>query len=158
MLDFSAQLRYISRKIAELGLFQFQIYIEECVLNDWHYVINLIVNQSISCAKYVALIHYKVGHSLIQTGERITTCANFVTKWGKYNYKVGQLRIITKGQKILKSRAVNPLQNEVIIITQRGMYYRKGRFTTKWTRYFTKCSRLSLQSGSIIIAKCGRYY
>ena len=25
-------------------------------------------------------------------------------------------------------------------------------------RAFTKCSRLSLQSGSIIIAKCGRYY
>ena len=63
---------------------------------------------------------------MIQTGERITTCATFVTKWDRNNYKVGQLRIITKGQKILKSRAVNPLQNEVIIITQRYMYYRKG--------------------------------
>ena len=143
MLDFSAQWRYIFRKIAELGLFQFQIYIEESVLNDWHYVINLIVNQSISCAKHVALIHYKVGQSLIQTGERITTCANFVTKWGKNNYKVGQLRIITKGQKILKSRAVNPLQNEVIIITQRGMYHWKSRFTTKWTRYNKLVQELS---------------
>ena len=72
---------------------------------------------------------------MIQTGERITTCANFVTKWDKHNYKVGQLRIITKVQKVLKSRAVNPLQNEVIIITKMGMYYRKGRFTTKLTRY-----------------------
>ena len=63
---------------------------------------------------------------MIQTGERIATCANFVTKWGKNNYKVGQLRIITKRQKMLKSRAVNPLQDEVIIITQRSIYYRKG--------------------------------
>ena len=95
----------------------------------------------------------------------MATCANFVTKWGKHNYKVGQLHIITKGQKILKSRAVNPLQNEVIIITQRGMYYRKSRFTTKLTRYYKLGQELSqsaagnsLQSGSIIIAKCGRYY
>ena len=81
---------------------------------------------------------------MIQTGERITTCANFVTKWGKHNYKVGQLRIITKGQKILKSRAVNQLQNEVIIgIEQRDMYYRKGRFTTKWTRYYKLGQELS---------------
>ena len=54
------------------------------------------VNQFISCAKHVELIHYKVGQSLIQTGERTTTCANFVRKWGKNKYKVGQLRIITK--------------------------------------------------------------
>ena len=89
----------------------------------------------VNCAKHVELIHYKVGQSFIQTGERITTCANFVTKWGKHNYKVGQLRIITKEQKVLKSRAVDPLQNEVIIITQMGRYYRKGCFTTKLTRY-----------------------
>ena len=89
------------------------------------------------------LIYYKVGQSLTQTGERITTCANFVTKWGKHNYKVGQLRIITRGQTILKSRAVNPLQNEVIIITQRGMYYKKSRFTTKWTRYYKLGQELS---------------
>ena len=119
------------------------MYIEESVLNDWHYVINIIVSQFINCAKHVQLIHYKVGQSLIQTGERITTCANFVTKWGKHNYKVGQLRIITKGQKILKSRAVNQLQNEVIIIKQRDMYYRKGRFTTKWTRYYKLGQELS---------------
>ena len=62
----------------------------------------------------------------MQTGEKITTCANFVTKWGKNDYKVAQLRIITKRQNILKSRAVNPIPNEVIIITQRGMYYRNG--------------------------------
>ena len=144
-----------------MGQFQFQIIFEESVLNDWHYVINLIVNY----AKHVELIHYKVGQSLIQTGERVTTCANFATKWGKHNYKVGQLRIIIKGQKILKSRAVNPFQNEVIIITQRGMYYRRGRFTTMLTRYYKLGQELSqsvagnsLQSGSIIIAKCGRYY
>ena len=101
------------------------------------------MNQFIRCPKHVQLIHYKVGQSLIQTGERITTCANFVTKWGKHNYKVGQLRIITKGQKILKSRAVNQLQNEVIIIEQRDMYYRKGRFTTKWTRYYKLGQELS---------------
>ena len=126
--------------IAQLGKFQFQRYIEESVL---HYVTNLIVNQSISCDKHVALIHYKVGQSLIQSGARIITCANFVTKWGKNNYKVGKLRIITKGQKILKSRAVNPLQNGVIIITQRGIYYKKSRFTTKWTRYYKLGQELS---------------
>ena len=78
---------------------------------------------------------------------------------------MGQLHIIIKGQKILKSRAVNPFQNEVIIITQRGMYYRKGSFTTKLTRYFKLGQELSqspagdsLQSRSIIIAKCVRYY
>ena len=101
------------------------------------------MNQFIRCPKHVQLIHYKVGQSLIQTGERITTCANFVAKWGKHNYKVGQLRIIPKGQKILKSRAVNPLQNVVIVITQREMYYRKGGFTTKWTRYYKLGQKLS---------------
>ena len=64
------------------------------------YVINLIVKQSISSAKHVELIDCKVGQSLIQTGERITMCVNFVTKSGKNNYKVVKLRIITKGQKI----------------------------------------------------------
>ena len=103
--------------------------------------------------------------SLIQTGERIATCANFVTKRDKHNYKVGQLCVITKGQKIIKSGAVNPLQNEATIITQRGLYYRKRRFTAKWNRYYKLDQELSqseagssLQSGSIIIAKCGRYY
>ena len=80
---------------------------------------------------------------MIQTGEKITTCANFVTKWGKHNYKVGQLRIIIKGQKILKRRAVNRFHNEMIIITQRGMYYEKSRFTTKLTRYFKLGQELS---------------
>ena len=63
---------------------------------------------------------------MIQPGERITTWANFVTKWGKNNCKVRQLHITKKGEKILKSGAVNPLQNEIIIVTKRGMYYRKG--------------------------------
>ena len=36
--------------------------------------------------------------------------------------------------------AANPLQNEVIIITQRGIYCRKSRFTTKWTSY-TNCGK-----------------
>ena len=95
---------------------------------------NLIVNQSISCAKHVELIHYKGGQSLIQTGERVTTCANFVTKWGKHYYK---------GTEDIKNRAVNPLQNEVIIITQRDIYYRKSRFTTKWTGYYKFGQELS---------------
>ena len=120
-------------------------------------MINFIVNQSISCAKHVALIHYKVGQSLIQTGERITTCANLVTKWGKNNYKVGQLRIITKGQKILKSRAVNPLQNEVIIITQRACITEKaallqsGPNITNWGKSFHKVHQ-------VIITKWVNHY
>ena len=78
---------------------------------------SLVVNQSISCAEHVGLIYYEVGHSLLQTGERITKCVKFFANWGK-------------GQKILKSGAVNPLQNGVIIIAQRSMYYKKGRFIT----------------------------
>ena len=89
-----------------------------------------------SCAKRVELIYYKLGQSLIQTGEIITKCANFFTQWGKHNYKAGHLRITTMGQEILKSGAVNPLQNDAIIIIQNGMYYRKGRLTTKWNRYY----------------------
>ena len=108
---------------------------------------SLVVNQSISCAEHVGLIYYEVGHSLLQTGERITKCVNFFANWGKHDYKIGQLCIITKGQKILKSGAVNPLQNGVIIITQRGMYYKKGRFITVGP---------VLQTGERDIAKLGR--
>ena len=91
---------------------------------------SLVVNQSISCAEHFGLNYYKLGHSLLQTGERITKCVNFFANWGKHNYKIEQLCIITKWQKILKSGAVNPLQNGVIIIAQRSMYYKKGRFIT----------------------------
>ena len=52
-------------------------------------------------------------------------CNNFITKWGKYNCKLGQLRVITKGHEISKTGAVNSLQSEAIIITQSGMYYKK---------------------------------
>ena len=108
--------------------------------------LSLVVNQSISCAEHVGLIYYEVGHSLLQTGERITKCVIFAN-WGRLNYKIGQLRIITKGQKILKSGAVNPLQNGVIIIAQRGMYYKKCRFITVGP---------VLQTGARDIAKLGR--
>ena len=91
---------------------------------------SLVVNQFISCAEHFGLIYYKLGNSLLQSGERITKYANFFANWGKQNYKIGQLCIIRKGQKILKSGAVNPLQNRVIIISQRSMYYKKGRFIT----------------------------
>ena len=37
---------------------------------------------------------------------------------------------------MLESGAVYPLQNGAIIITQRGIYYRKVRFITKWDRYY----------------------
>ena len=47
----------------------------------------------------------------------------FFTKWGKLNYKVGQFVFIRKGCEILKGGA--------IIITHRGMYYKKGQFFTK---------------------------
>ena len=66
---------------------------------------------------------------------------------------------------MLESGAVYPLQNGAIIITQRGIYYRKVRFITKWDRYYKLGQELSqsaagssLQSGSIITAKCGSYY
>ena len=108
---------------------------------------SLVANQSISCAEHVGLIYYEVGHSLLQTGERITKCVNFFAIWGNDNYKIGQLCIITKGQKILKSGAVNPLQNGVIIIAQRGMYYKKCRFITVGP---------VLQTGARDIAKLGR--
>ena len=91
---------------------------------------SLVVNQFISYAEHVGSICYEVGHSLFETGERIKKCVNVFAKWGKHNYKIQQLRIITKGQIILKNGAVNPLQNGVIIIAQRGMYYNKGRFVT----------------------------
>ena len=113
---------------------------------------SLVVNQSISCAEHVGLICYEVGHSLFQTGERITKCVNVFAKWDKHNYKIQQLRIITKGQKILKNGAVNPLQNGVIIIAQRGRYYKLGQ------EILQSRAGNSLQSGSIAIAKCGRYY
>ena len=109
--------------------------------------LSLVLNQPISCAERVGLIYYKVGHSLLQTGERITKYVNFFANWGKHNYKIGQLRILTKGLKILKSGAVNPLQSGVIITSQRGMYYKKGRFITVGP---------VLQTGARDIAKLGR--
>ena len=108
---------------------------------------------------------YKVGQSLLQTGERITKCGNIITKWGKHNYKVAPLRIITKGQDIFYRAAVIPLQSGAIIIPQRGMYYKRVRFITKWDRYY-KLGQELLQSGagnlsesgSIVIVKGDNYY
>ena len=37
---------------------------------------------------------------------------------------------------LLQSGVVNSLQSGTIIITQRGMYYKKGCFITKWDRYY----------------------
>ena len=121
--------------------------IEESALNVWHYL-----NQSVSCVEldefnYVELIYYKVGQSLSKTGARITKCNNLTTKWGKHNYKVGQLRVITKGQGKLKSGAVNSLQSGAIISTKRDMYYKKRRFIAKWGRYY-KLGQELLQSGA----------
>ena len=111
------------------------------------------------------MIYCKVGQSLLKTGARITNCNNFITKCGKHNYKVGQLCVITKEQEILKSGAVNSLQSSTVIITQRDMYYKKGRLITKWDRCYKLGIELLqrgagnlLQSGSIVIAKWGRYY
>ena len=84
-----------------MGQFLFQLTIQESALNDWHYIINLVVNQSISCAEHVELILYTVGQALLQADERITESGNSVKKGGKINYKVAQLHIFTKGQKIL---------------------------------------------------------
>ena len=77
------------------------------------------------------MIYYKVGQTILKTGARITNCNNFITRWSKQNYKVGQLSVITKGKAILKSGTVNSLQSEAILITQRNMYYKKGGFITK---------------------------
>ena len=79
-------------------------------------MINLIVNRSISYVEHVQLIYHKERQALLQTGERITKCVNFITRWGKLNYKLGQLRIVRKGEKILQSRVVYPSQNGAIII------------------------------------------
>ena len=54
-----------------------------------------------SCAEHVELILYKVGQSLLQTDERITKSGSSIKNGDKHNYKVAQLRIFTKGQKIL---------------------------------------------------------
>ena len=86
----------MSSKIAKLGQFQFQLTIEESALNVSHFIINLVVNQSTTCAKHVELICYKLRQSLLQTGERITKCWQFYYKVGKYNFKLGQLHIITR--------------------------------------------------------------
>ena len=70
-----------------------------------------------------------------------------------------------KDTKTLKTGSVNPLQNREIIITQRGMYYKKGCFITKWDRNDKLGQELLqsgagnlLQSGLIVIAKKDRYY
>ena len=109
--------------------------------------LSLVVNQSINCAEHVGLIYYEVGYSFLETGERITTFVKFSADCVKHNYEIGQQHIITEAQKILKSGEVNPLQNGVIIITQRGMYYKKSRFITVG---------LALQTGERDIAKLGR--
>ena len=68
---------------------------------------------------------------------------------GKHNDKIGQLPVITKGQKILKNRAVNPLQNGVIIITQRGRFYKKrplyysGTGIGNWGKSYCKVGQVS---------------
>ena len=69
-----------------------------------------------------------LGSSLVQTGECITKCGNFITKLGKHNYKAGQPHIITKGQEILKSGAVNSLQS--------GTIYKKGHVLQKRPLYY----------------------
>ena len=80
-------------------------------------------------------------------------------------YNVGNLHIITKLQKILKSGAVNQLQNGRIIITEWGTYYKKGRFITKSDRHYKLGIELlqsgagnSLENRSIVIAKYGSYH
>ena len=66
----------------------------------------LVVNQSISCAEHDELVFYKVGQSLLQTGERITKCG----MWQFY-YKVGQA---------LQSSAATH-------------YYKEARYIIKWS-------------------------
>ena len=74
-----------------LSQFQCQLSVEESALNVWHFIINLVVNQSTACAKDVELVLYKVGQSLLQPVERITKCGNFITKWDKHNYTGGHV-------------------------------------------------------------------
>ena len=54
---------------------------------------------------------------------------------------------------------------QLCVITMRGMYYKKGSFITEWGKYYKLGQNLLesgvgnlLQSGSIVIAKWGRYY
>ena len=51
------------------------------------------------------------------------------------------------------------------MITQRVRYYKIGRFIEKWDRYYKLGQEVlqswasnSLQCGSLVITKCGRYY
>ena len=48
---------------------QFELSIQESAFNVWHYIKNLVVKQSRSCAEHVELVFYKAGQSLFQTGE-----------------------------------------------------------------------------------------
>ena len=54
-----------------------------------------------------------------------------ITTWEKHNYKVVQLRIITKGPRILKNGAVNSLQSGAI-----NHYYTEGHVLQKSPLYY----------------------
>ena len=71
-----------------------------------------------------------------------------ITTWEKHNYKVVQLRIITKGPRILKNGAVNSLQSGAInhyteghVLQKSPLYYKvrqvlqivaRANSNTKW--------------------------
>ena len=89
---------------------------------------------------YLKLSYYKVGQPLLQTAASITNC-------GKYYYKVGQLRVITKqGKSYYKLRQViyQQLLLQLLLAIYMGQLLlqswtgitKQGNLITKWVRYY----------------------
>ena len=76
--------------------------------------------------------------SLLQTEASITKWSNFITERGRF-YKKGPVLLLSRatsryykmGQELLQIRASNILQNEAIVITKWGRYYRVGQLYKK---------------------------
>ena len=136
-----------------------------------NYIINLVVNQSISCAEHVKLIFYKVGQSLLQTSQRITECGNFITKLGKHNYEVAQLRIIIKGKRYYKvEQLIHYNVGQLLLhrgscITKRSALLQIGTGITNRGKSYYKVGQViyykvgqSLLQSGVGIIKWGNYY
>lgn len=71
---------------------------------------------------YFELIYYIVRQSQLQTDADISKCGNFITKWNKNYYKVGQLHIIDKScykvQQVIYYKVGKSLLQSLGVITK----------------------------------------
>ena len=86
-----------------------------------------VVNRSVSYAELVVfshfeLIYYIVRQSQLQTDADISKCGNFITKWNKNYYKVGQLHVIDKScykvQQVIYYKVGQSLLQSLGVITK----------------------------------------